>query len=199
MSNSTFSLVFLLLLWGPHTISYICYTVHTAYTRTSQRIWTYHSVWEPPFEGQHFKLGSFIMRASCRIWKSGIFVAIGCFMNLSSSVYKSGTNRQNPFPLYLVKLRNRALKFLVHFSLVCLGKYPKAHEKWSQMEKPIWGSISHPSGMLWRPFRGRFLQILQPKGVFWSPFLCISCIYKLSKPLPVANEWHLQWAGVLTI
>ena len=112
---------------------------------------------------------------------------------------KSVANRQNPFSLHLVKLRNRALKFLVHFSLVCLGKYPKAHEKWSQMEKPIWGSISHPSGMLWRPFRGRFLQILQPKGVFWSPFLCISCIYKLSKPLPVANEWQLQWEGVLTI
>ena len=37
--------------------------------------------------------------------------------------------RQNPFLLHLVKLRNRALKFLVHFSLVCLGKYPKPHEK----------------------------------------------------------------------
>ena len=31
-------------------------------------------------------------------------------------------NRQNPFALHLVKLRNRALKFLVHFSLVCLAK-----------------------------------------------------------------------------
>ena len=37
-------------------------------------------------------------------------------------------NRQNPFPLHLVKLRNRALKFLVQFSLVCLAKYPKRHE-----------------------------------------------------------------------
>ena len=82
----------------------------------------------------------------------------------------SGAKRQNTFPLILVKLRNRALKFLVHFSLVCLGKYPKAHEKWSQMEKPIWGSIFHPSGMVWRPFRGRFLQILQPKRVFRSLF-----------------------------
>ena len=41
-------------------------------------------------------------------------------------VVKSGTssNRQNPFPLHLVKLRNRALKFLIHFSLVCQAKYP---------------------------------------------------------------------------
>ena len=82
----------------------------------------------------------------------------------------SGTNPQNPFPLYLVKLRNRALKFLVHFSLVCLGKYPKPHEKWLPMGQGIWGSISHPSGMLWRPFRDRFLQILQPKGVFRIEF-----------------------------
>ena len=41
----------------------------------------------------------------------------------------SVANRENPFLLHLVKLRNSALKFLVHFSLVCLGKYPKAHEK----------------------------------------------------------------------
>ena len=41
----------------------------------------------------------------------------------------SVANRQNPFPFLLVKLRNGALKFLVYFSLVCLGKYPKAHEK----------------------------------------------------------------------
>ena len=88
------------------------------------------------------------------------------FKNSKNYSTISVANRQNPFPLHLVKLRNRALKFLVHFSLVCLGKCPKAHEKWSQMEKPIWGSISQPSGMLWRPFRGRFLQILQPKGVF---------------------------------
>ena len=40
-----------------------------------------------------------------------------------------GAKRQNTVPLYLVKLRNRALKFLVHFSLVCLAKYPKPHEK----------------------------------------------------------------------
>ena len=55
----------------------------------------------------------------CSIWRCSI------------KVWKkiSGTNHQNPFPLYLVKLRNRALKFLVHFSLVCLGKCPKAHEK----------------------------------------------------------------------
>ena len=39
----------------------------------------------------------------------------------------SVANRQNPFPLFLVKLRNRALKFLVHFSLVWLAKYPKPH------------------------------------------------------------------------
>ena len=37
-------------------------------------------------------------------------------------------NRQNPFALHLVKLRNRALKFLVHFSLVCLAKYSKSQE-----------------------------------------------------------------------
>ena len=66
------------------------------------------------------------------------------------------------------------------------------------MGQGIWGSISHPSGMLWRPFRGRFLQILQPKGVFRSLFLCISCIYETSKPLPVAKGWQLQWEGVLT-
>ena len=64
------------------------------------------------------------------------------------STFISVANIQNPFPLHLVKLRNRALKFLVLISLVCLEKYPKAHEKWSQMEKPIWGSIFHPLGML---------------------------------------------------
>ena len=119
--------------------------------------------------------------------------------NMWTFIFISVANSQNPFSLHLVKLRNRALKFLVHFSLVCLGKCPKAYEKWSQIEKRIWGSIFHPSGMLWGPFRGRFLQVLQPKGVFWSPFLCISCIYKSSKPLPVANEWQLQWEGVQTI
>ena len=37
--------------------------------------------------------------------------------------YISVPNRQkNPFQLLLVKLRNRALKFLVHFTLVCFGK-----------------------------------------------------------------------------
>ena len=41
----------------------------------------------------------------------------------------SVAKRQNPFPLHLVKLRNRAFKFLVHSSLVCLAKYPKPHEK----------------------------------------------------------------------
>ena len=61
-----------------------------------------------------------------------------------SLMYISVANRQNPFPFLLVKLRNGALKFLVYFSLVCLGKYPKVHEKWSQMGKPIWGSIFHP-------------------------------------------------------
>ena len=36
----------------------------------------------------------------------------------------------------------------------------------------IWRSISHPSGtgMFWRPFKGCFLQILQPKGVFRIEF-----------------------------
>ena len=77
----------------------------------------------------------------------------------------SVANRQNPFPLHLVKLRNRALKFLVHFSLVCLAKYPKPHEKWLPMGQGIWGSISHPSGMLWRPFRGLFWHFLQQKPV----------------------------------
>ena len=60
------------------------------------------------------------------------------------------------------------------------------------------GSISHPSGMLWRPFGGHFLQILQPKRVFRSLFLCISCIYETSKPVPVAKGWQLQWERVLT-
>ena len=119
--------------------------------------------------------------------------------NMWTFIFISVANSQNPFSLHLVKLRNRALKFLVHFSLVCLGKCPKAHEKWSQMEKPIWGSIFHPSGMLWRPFGGRFLQVLQPKGVFRSLFLCIYCFYKSSKPLPGANEWQTHREGVLTI
>ena len=78
-------------------------------------------------------------------------------------------------------------------------RYAQTPWKWLPIGQWIWGSISYPSRMLWWPFRGRFLQILKPKGVFWSPFLCISCIYKLSKPLPVANEWQLQWEGVLTI
>ena len=43
---------------------------------------------------------------------------------------------------------------------------------------------------------GRFLQILQPKGFFRSLFLCISCIYETSKPLPVAKERQSQWEGV---
>ena len=86
------------------------------------------------------------------------------------SLFISVPKRQNPFPLLLVKLRNRALKFLVHFSLVCLvAKYPKRHEKWLPMGQGIWGSIFHPSGMLWRPIGSRFLQILQPKGVFRTP------------------------------
>ena len=32
------------------------------------------------------------------------------------------------------------------------------------MEKPIWGFVFHPLGMVWRTFRGHFLQILQAKG-----------------------------------
>ena len=40
--------------------------------------------------------------------------------------YISVPKRQNLFPFVLVKLRNRALIFLVHFSLVCLGnRIPK--------------------------------------------------------------------------
>ena len=128
----------------------------------------------------------------------------------------SVANLQNPFSVHLVKLRKRALKFLAHFSLVCLGKCPKAHEKWSQMEKLIWGYIFHPSGMLWRPFGGRFLRVLHPKGVFRSLFLRISCFYKSSKPLSGANApgrgfddlWlyskctgkgFWQWEGVLNV
>ena len=38
-------------------------------------------------------------------------------------------NRQNPFPLVLVKLRYRALKFLVHFNLVLGTKVPQMHTK----------------------------------------------------------------------
>ena len=53
--------------------------------------------------------------------------------------------------------------------------------------------------MVWGPFRSRFLPILEPKGVFRSLFLCIYCIYKLSKPLLVPNEWKLEWEGVLMI
>ena len=37
--------------------------------------------------------------------------------------------RQNPAPLYLVKLRYRALKFLVHFSSVLLFKVPQRQFK----------------------------------------------------------------------
>ena len=131
-------------------------------------------------------------------------------------LYISVANIQNPFSVHLVKLRKRALKFLAHFSLVCLGKCPKAHEKWSQMEKLIWGYIFHPSGMLWRPFGGRFLRVLHPKGVFRSLFLRISCFYKSSKPLSGANApgrgfddlWlyskctgkgFWQWEGVLNV
>ena len=131
-----------------------------------------------------------------RIWMSGLcqkaFIPPPsqsqikpCCSIFSMHYYISGTNRQNPFPLYLVKLRNRALKFLVHFSLVCLGKYPKAHEKWYQTEKPIWGSISHPSGMLWRPFRGRFLQILQPKGFSEAYFSVFPAFMKRLNPFPL--------------
>ena len=134
----------------------------------------------------------------------------------SSRIYISVANIQNPFSVHLVKLRKRALKFLAHFSLVCLGKCPKAYEKWSQMEKLIWGYIFHPSGMLWRPFGGRFLRVLHPKGVFRSLFLRISCFYKSSKPLSGANApgrgfddlWlyskctgkgFWQWEGVLNV
>ena len=131
-------------------------------------------------------------------------------------IFISVANIQNPFSVHLVKLRKRALKFLAHFSLVCLGKCPKAYEKWSQMEKLIWGYIFHPSGMLWRPFGGRFLRVLHPKGVFRSLFLRISCFYKSSKPLSGANApgrgfddlWlyskctgkgFWQWEGVLNV
>ena len=43
-----------------------------------------------------------------------------------------------------------------------------------------------------------FCKFCNQKGFFRSPFLCISCIYKMSKPLPVAKGWQLQWEGVLT-
>ena len=89
--------------------------------------------------------------------------------------------------MHLVKLRKRALKFLAHFSLVCLGKCPKAYEKWSQMEKLIWGYIFHPSGMLWRPFGGRFLQVLRPKGVFSSHLLLLQIVKTPSRCKWVAN------------
>ena len=79
------------------------------------------------------------------------------------------------------------------------SKVPQTPWKWLPIGQGIWGSFSHPSDMLWRPFRGHFLQILLPKGVFRSLFLCIYCFYKLSKPLPVANEWQPQREGVLTI
>ena len=74
--------------------------------------------------------------------------------------YISVAKRQNTVPLYLVKLRNRALKFLVHFSLVCLAKYPKPHEKWLPMGQGIWGvhfpSFRHALEAIWGSFSANF-------------------------------------------
>ena len=50
-------------------------------------------------------------------------------------------------------------------ALFCILKCHKPHEKWLPTGQGIWGSISHPSGMLWRPFRGRFWHFLQQKPV----------------------------------
>ena len=58
-----------------------------------------------------------------------IMLAFQKNLNKKVCIYISVANIQNPFPLHLVKLRNRALKFLVLISLVCQAKYPKAHEK----------------------------------------------------------------------
>ena len=62
---------------------------------------------------------------------NNVFATIICLVLLffKTMITLSVANIQNPFPLHLVKLRNRALKFLVLISLVCLAKYPKAHEK----------------------------------------------------------------------
>ena len=60
-----------------------------------------------------------------------------CTVDLGLSMVIQGVNshisteKSTPPPLLV------ALKFLVHFSLVCQGKHPKAHEKWSQMERGV--------------------------------------------------------------
>ena len=61
------------------------------------------------------------------------------------------------------------------------------------MEKPIWGSIFHPSGMVWRPIKGLFLKILVSKGIFRCLFICI---YKLSKPL-LLRKCNGKWFSMM--
>ena len=69
--------------------------------------------------------------------------------------YISVPKRQSPFLFILVKMRKRALKFLVHFSLVCLGnRIPKP------MKMPNGAGnlgVHFPSFRPYRRSRGRFL------------------------------------------
>ena len=101
-----------------------------------------------------------VLQESCYGFDRGIRI----FLGPATRSYHISTETSKPLPVVLVKMRNRALKFLVHFSLICQAKYPKPHEKWSPMGLGIWGSISHPSCMLWRPFRGRLCKFWNEKG-----------------------------------
>ena len=108
------------------------------------------------------------------------------------------TKTSKPLPVPLGKAQKQGFKVFCSFHLALPSKIPQSHEKWLPMGQGIQRSIFHPSGMVWRPFRGCFLQILETKGVCRSLFLCIYCIYKTSKPLPVPNVWKLGREVFLT-
>ena len=103
------------------------------------------------------------------------------FWNIITSV----ANNQNPFPLYLVKLRNRALKFLVHFSLVCLGKYPKpmkSDHKWKSQS-------GGPFSILQACFGGHlgvvFCKFCNQKGFSEAFFSVFPAFTNRQNPFPV--------------
>ena len=84
------------------------------------------------------------------------------------------------------------------FGFSLLNKvFTKASEKWLRMGRGTCRTISHALSMVISLF-GLFCEVFAMKSCFQRPFSSISCIFNLSKHLPIAKKWQIQWEGVLT-
>ena len=151
----------------------------------------------------HFPFGTFQFASPDRwrhLWRWDGLVMITSITMIENTAptNMSAPNRQNHFPLLLVKLRNTALKFLVHFSWVsqvCLAKYPKPHEKWLPIGQGIWGSISHPSAMLWRPLGIVFCKFCNQKGFSEAYSSVFTAFTNCQNPFPLQKSGKCNGKG----